>query len=814
MENRKAAASSVRLTFRLKSTISQEMKRAPQGLRTIVFLLLSIGLACFLQFYGQAGSFTILHHPFALNPGTVLIYAGLVFCLLISLWAVASVSLRKSCFVPYKEALALDFPTFWPLLPLALAPLTLVHYLTSDDLRTRLLLFLLAAIAAVAYLKCVRVLHLARERQTIWPWLCQKFLALPLPKRLPLLFLAALLVYSGGGLILKSKGIMFSGDEPHYLLVTHSLLHDGDLDLTNNYAQKDYQKYTAPGITLRAHTVPGKEPGRHYSFHSPGVSFLMVPFYALGEWLGPAAIPFFIRLGLSLFGALLGIQMYLFARQEWGKEKLALGLWLLFSFTSPVFFYSIHIYPEIIIALFSLAVFRHLRFSPHLSRLRLLLCGFLLSTFIWFHALKYLAILAPLALYGLWALFKKQKGRYLAYFLVFPVLLTGLYLVFQYSLYGSLNPTSVSWQGAMDAPQTLNFFKELLTGIPFRYRLETLAGYFLDQRDGLLFYAPLYFFALVGLVEMIRKRAKSALLLLLIAAPYVLLSASLTQRTGYAPQARPLVAVIWGMAILLGYFLAFNAKRIFSLFLNLAVALSFLFVGILLRYPLTLYQETTYGTTERGGDFFYRLSNLHFSLTNWLPSYLKVEDWRWTPNFIWLAALAVFLSAYLLIRKHDISLKFSGHLALTFCGLAVFFGWFVFYPRTVLYPPLKAALPSGDKLTFYGLSRVALMRQPARFSLLEDNRDYNFYFTSWRKFREVKVEFGSLEGDYTLGLRFFDQPMAEEKTGKEIRTAIFRSPPPYPWKKLNLYQITIHLERQSDVRTVLHPYVFAILPER
>jgi hypothetical protein len=268
------------------------------------------------------------------------------------------------------------------------------------------------------------------------------------------------------------------------------------------------------------------------------------------------------------------------------------------------------------------------------------------------------------------------------------------------------------------------------------------------------------------------------------------------------------------MAVGLGYFLAYNAKKIFSYLLNFAVALSLLFVWILLQNPLALLQPTTVGTTERGGDLFYRLSNLHFYLTNWLPSYIKVEEWRWLPNFAWLGVLAVFLAAYLLVRKHEFSIKFSRHLVLTFCGLAVFFAWFVFYPRTAPYPPVKASLPSGDKLTFYGLSRVALMREPAKFSLLEDNRDYDFTFASWRKIQKLKVEFGSLAGDYLLRLRFFDQPVMEEKTGKEVRTVVFESPPAYRRKNLFLYKVSIHLERQSDVRTVLNPYVFAIRPVR
>ena len=45
-----------------------------------------------------------------------------------------------------------------------------------------------------------------------------------------------------------------------------------------------------------------------------------------------------------------------------GPEKLALGLWALAGFSAPFFFYSIHVYPEIVVALLGLAAFRWLRF--------------------------------------------------------------------------------------------------------------------------------------------------------------------------------------------------------------------------------------------------------------------------------------------------------------------------------------------------------------------------------------------------------------------------------------------------------------------
>jgi hypothetical protein len=441
--------------------------------------------------------------------------------------------------------------------------------------------------------------------------------------------------------------------------------------------------------------------------------------------------------------------------------------------------------------------------------------GLLLSSFLWFHALKYIFILVPLALYALWVLIRKRRHfRGAAIFLLPLVINAVFYFVFQYSLYGSLNPTSVSWQGAMDSQQTLGFVKNLLTGIPFRFRIDTLLGYFLDQRDGLLFYAPIYFFAFLGLLEFARRRKKDFWLLAFIAAPYVLVSAFLTQRTGYAPQARPLVAVQWAVVILLGYFLAANRKKIFGSMLNFAAGLSLVFVGLLCWHPFALYQETTVGTTERGGELFYRLSHLHFYLPTILPSFIKIDEWRWWPNFVWPAIVLLFIVAYKLARPRALSLKFRHHQILTSLGLLFFFAWFVFYPREFLVRPLKVVYPSGDKVMFYSLSRVARMSDPGRFSLLEDNRDYLFYFAAWKGIDQLNVDFGSDYGDYALGLAFFDEPVFKTETRREVKTRFIDTPPAYRWKNLNLYRMTIRLDRLSDVRTGINPYLFAIQPGR
>lgn len=789
------------------------MKKNHLYLNLPLFLFFSLLLSYFFLLLRQIPNFSILSHSFRPPLVSFILLSMLSFLILFGLWTLSSKIFTSAFSLRYEEVLSQDFLTFLPLLFLILAPLALSHYLSSRDLLSRARLFGLAIIFSFLYLKVILVSGWSKERQNPWQVVSKKFSSIALKKKLILLFCAALILYNAGSALMISKGITFSGDEPHYLLITHSLLHDGDFDLANNYAQRDYIKYMLPEVFIREHALPGAKAGAQYSFHSPGISFLLLPFYALGSLFGTNVLVFLIRFGMSIFGALLGLQIFLFARKEWQKENLALALWFLSSFTTPLFFYSIHVYPEIIIALFSLTIFRLLRFSNSLSSTKLLILGFLLSLFIWFHALKYFFILFPLLLYCLWVLVKRYKIRWdLIYFFFFPVFINALYFFFQYSLYGSFSLSSISWRGALKGAESLAYLKALIFGIPFRYRWETMAGYFLDQRDGLLLYAPIYFFAFLGALEMIKRKTKDFLLLVFLLAPYVFFSAFLTQRTGYAPQARPLVAICWGIGIFLGYFLVYNSKKIFMYLFSLGSFLSLVFVYLLLQNPLALYQETTEGVTERGGGLFYLLSNLHFHLPNFLPSYLKVEEGKWLPNFIWIGLVLLFMAVYLAAKKHTFSLKFSFHILLAFFGILLFFFWFVFYPREVLLRPVPTTSPSGEKITFYSLSRVAQMKEPGKFFLGEANRPYTFCFTSWRKIKNFEIEFGSFKGDYSFDFTLFDQRVFEGKTIKEIKTFVYPSPPLYRFKNVNLYQITIYLENLSEVDTAQNPYFFSILP--
>ena len=77
-----------------------------------------------------------------------------------------------------------------------------------------------------------------------------------------------------------------SGDEPHYLVVAHSLVVDGDIDVANEYHDRAYD--AVHPSALSPHSKPGLKPDSRYSMHGVGLPVLLAPAYALGRQLDPS----------------------------------------------------------------------------------------------------------------------------------------------------------------------------------------------------------------------------------------------------------------------------------------------------------------------------------------------------------------------------------------------------------------------------------------------------------------------------------------------------------------------------------------------
>ncbi|MBI2568341.1 MAG: hypothetical protein HYV63_15060 [Candidatus Schekmanbacteria bacterium] len=137
-----------------------------------------------------------------------------------------------------------------------------------------------------------------------------------------------------------------SGDEPHYLIITYSLLHDGDINLRNNYAQGDIARWM--GRDSKPHVI-GRGPRREmFSVHSPGLPITLIPGVLVGGRLGDAAGE---RLGAMInqqvWTALLAVSLFRLGRRWLRSRRRAAGLVALTLVTMPWLTYALTLYTEV-----------------------------------------------------------------------------------------------------------------------------------------------------------------------------------------------------------------------------------------------------------------------------------------------------------------------------------------------------------------------------------------------------------------------------------------------------------------------------------
>jgi hypothetical protein len=523
----------------------------------------------------------------------------------------------RRCFLPFAAGVLL-----WPL--------RLFYWDRGDlDLRARNLL-LLAALCALFFL----------ARQLRWAGrFLYSFNSLSLKKRLLAIFIGAELLFVLAAAVLTERGVALAGDEPHYLAISQSLARDHDLNVFNQYFRDGFKEFLRVE-KLAAHGTWGKGYKTIYSYHLPGVSLTLVPFFFCR--LSPPLLYFLLRAYLGLFGAMLAVLAYLFGLRLWRSRSLAFFATLAFILTAPVFFYSIHIFPEVQAMLLVLGALYLLFFKAGGNDSRSLWAGLLLgSTIFW--GVKYALFIYPVCLgfFAYWA--RKRKFRPALLLLVFPLLFQALFFYYLYHAYGNFSPNSV-YYGMLSPAGAKELYETILNKITLNMRWETLLDYFFDQRDGLLLYNPFYFFAFPGLLLAL-KNFKCYRLQLLVALPallFVLNHAFSTIRAGYCPQGRYLTPVAWALLLFAVIYYRESRNRIFKkAFLLLPLYAVFVAAYQVLE-PFTLYQATTHDSLQRAGLMFQNWSNTRISLPALLPSFIKTDNRGYLPN-------AVFLLVFLLL---------------------------------------------------------------------------------------------------------------------------------------------------------------------
>jgi hypothetical protein len=327
------------------------------------------------------------------------------------------------------------------------------------------------------------------------------------------------------------------GDEPHYLVITQSLLKDGDLKIENNHQRGDYRAYFAGD--LAPHSLRRGRNGEIYSIHAPGVPALVLPAFAIGGYHGVVVF-------LILLSAAACALAWWLAWRITGSAAAAWFGWAVVTGAAPFLLESYTVFPDgpgaIVVLTGFWALLRAEREQMPLRRGDpepagdsgwgvWVLHGMALALLPWMHTR--FAVLAG-TLGGLvlvrMARVRNQLGKAVA-FLAVPALSALAWLFFFTIIYGTPDPS------APYGPDTQNSLAYLPDGF---------GGLLFDQGFGLLATAPVLVFGLVGFWR-VRRLAVDWLV---VALPYLLAVATYAMWwAGSSGPARFLVPLILPLAI-------------------------------------------------------------------------------------------------------------------------------------------------------------------------------------------------------------------------------------------------------------------------
>jgi hypothetical protein len=574
-----------------------------------------------------------------------------------------------------------------PYMALALSPLLLINYSSVGDFRIRLAcFFMLVYILIWAGRNSAGRVKISLDKTKPWR-----------------IWLLSFLVFALAAAALYTRGIDLSGDEPHYVMIAQSLVEDGDFDLKNNLENKTYFQYLP--VEIRFHG--SIHDGSYRSFHMPGISFLMVPgFFLFKLFAGTIPAALFFRLYAAFISAFFALGLFQACKTILPDNDHS-KLFVFFLTTFPLFFHAVHLYPELPAA--TLMIFAYI-FGR--DKRRYFLSGLLLACVPWLH-LKFTIPILLLALFTvvwIWRENPETAARIKRLSLFFSAPAAGLALLGIYSkvLYGSFDPTSIS-------PEK-NFFV-----IPLKFQIETLLSFFLDQRDGLLLYAPIFLLVFLVFKKEIRDRIRDFSLLAAIFISYVLFHAFTTVRGGYSPAARPTMFVFWIMALFLAAYAQKAAAGIQRTMVRLSAGLTIFATVWLFYYPLFLYQPVTREVSQRASGLLSFMGSEAVDLAAFFPSFLKSDNSVYLPNWIWLGALSCALVIYYAARGKKKIVK-AARLLYPAAGIALL-AVVCFFPHV----QLRTRYASAGLSFFCNSKNFSYHQETSAFRFLA-GRDYDLFF--------------------------------------------------------------------------------------
>ena len=410
-----------------------------------------------------------------------------------------------------------------------------------------------------------------------------------------------------------------TGDEPHYLVISQTLLKYHSLNVSLDYQHGDFHTFY-PG-SIRPHVVRNIR-GQLLPVQNIGAPILwLIPFYLLGR-IG-------VMLFISLVSVLVVYNMYKLMLLLGIQERYAFLVCAAYSVASPLYLYSHLTFIEPIGALLCIAIARRL-FQQKVTLQELLVSSILLGILPWIHirfVLFEIVLFFPL-LYKVYKQYKLKDIRpYSAYLAPVSILFAALE-IYNFIVWGTFNP----------AANQIND-----KSVPFQVSpLKGLVGTFFDQQYGLLITFPLFLFLFIGIILATKKHYwRYNVLMIALSLPYLLIVNSFSLWSGgWSPPARFILVLL----PLYSFYIAFALEQMKSVSAYLTFAAT---VGYGFFYNLRTLTVASFGFNGETGrnSTLFDLYLFNHPVTDYQPSlYLPHQEGLLT---LWIGG-AVLVCAILL----------------------------------------------------------------------------------------------------------------------------------------------------------------------
>ncbi len=303
-----------------------------------------------------------------------------------------------------------------------------------------------------------------------------------------------LTLLAGGAAAWNVDARVPGGDEPHYLIITQSLINDHDIQIENNHRQRDYALYY--GGNLAPDYVKRGSNGEIYSIHAPGVSALLVPAFALAGYRGA-------EMFLLLLAALTGGLIWRIGWRLTDEPSAAWFAWAAAAGSTAFVLHSFMVYPDVpgtlIAAAAVLLIVRIERVPGNVGMLEIVAVSALLAGLPWMQT-RFAMLAAGLGLpIVIWLLRDPSRAfpsrrRRAAGFLIVPAVSAAVWFGFFKVVYGTFDP-AVPYTGVGGGMRA-----ELIPG--------GLLGLLFDQQFGLAMHAPVVMVACFGLASSAGSQAR------------------------------------------------------------------------------------------------------------------------------------------------------------------------------------------------------------------------------------------------------------------------------------------------------------------